>query len=103
MLILRITRPMFALVLMALALVGSARAQQATTGPGRAAPQISSPGLVQPLNAGRLRIREVLGLPDSFCGHVIDLMIRNQRRLAEHPALPPRLFAGMIPGDLRLQ
>lgn len=85
--------------------ITSANAQQ--PGVAAAPPQIRT--VLQPLNADQLRTSQVLGMPTSHCGHVIDLLMHNQMRrqaghsLAGAPQVQlPHLSVGMAPGDLEL-
>lgn len=77
--------------------------------PNAVAPNTAAAAPVQqPLNADFIRTNQVLGVPSSFCGHVIDLMMRNQM-LRQHglvgqqqPIHLPHLSVGMTPGDLQI-
>ena len=63
---------------------------------------------LQPDNSNNLRTNQLLGIPTSYCGHVINLMMTNQPR--ERSGLNgseelqlPHLTVGLKPGDLELQ
>lgn len=89
-----------ALSLVITATIGSAMAQQNVP----AAPQPLNPAL----NGDYLRTSQILGVPTSFCGHVIDLMM-NVRHLQsagkccfDEQLHLPHLSVGLNPGDLEL-
>ena len=60
---------------------------------------------------GDIRLNNVLGVPTSHCGHVIDLLISNHLRKQMGYGVPGRLdesplshlLHGYLPGDLELQ
>lgn len=63
---------------------------------------------LQQTNVNDVRSHQILGIPTSHCGHVIDLMMRNRMRAqfntngTEELHLP-HLTVGLRPGDLQLQ
>lgn len=85
--------------------VGQAMAQQAVAPAQVAAPQVRQ--FLQPDNLDQIRNHQVLGLPTSYCGHVIDLLNTNRiRRETGYTGDPeiflPHLTAGLQAGDLEL-
>ena len=99
---------MFAMGALLALTVGRAEAQQAnaviTLAP--TAPVGTAP---QPFNADHLRTSQVLGIPTSYCGHVIDLLMTNRMRQSfgnavNHAAsvYAPHFSVGRTPGDLEL-
>ncbi len=97
-----------ALTLVATAVVLSSTAQPA------AAQQVTAPveapavqQHLQPNNVDDIRNSQVLGIPTSFCGHVIELLNNNRLRrqtglIGEGEIFLPHLTAGLKPGDLEL-
>ena len=85
--------------------VGRAEAQQANVVPSLAptAPIATAP---QPVNTDHIRTSQVLGIPTSYCGHVINLLMTNRMRqsFGNHTAqvYAPHLSVGLTPGDLEL-
>ena len=62
---------------------------------------------LQPDNLDYIRNSQVLGIPTSHCGHVIDLLESNRLRqqtgcIGEGEVCLPHLTVGMKPGDLEL-
>lgn len=85
--------------------VGQAVAQPAVAPAQVAAPQVRQ--FLQPDNPTLLRNYQVLGLPTSYCGHVIDLLNTNRLRqetgfTGDGEVFLPHLTAGLKPGDLEL-
>ena len=85
--------------------VDQAIAQQTVAPAQVAAPQIRQ--FLQPNNPTLLRNYQVLGLPTSYCGHVIDLLNINRIRqetgyTGDGEVFLPHLTAGLKPGDLEL-
>lgn len=88
--------------------MGHAKAQQANAVPALN-PTAPITTALQPVNAGHLRTSQVLGIPTSYCGHVINLLMNNRMRQSiGNPggviASPyaPHILAGQTPGDLQL-
>ena len=88
--------------------MGHAKAQQANALPGLS-PTAPIGTALQPVNAGHIRASQVLGIPTSYCGHVINLLMTNRMRQSfgnagnvAAPAYAPYLRAGQSPGDLQL-
>jgi hypothetical protein len=88
--------------------VGRAEAQQANVVPSLA-PTAPVATALQPFNADHLRTSQVLGIPTSYCGHVINLLMTNRMRQSfgnagSHTAsvYAPHLSVGLTPGDLEL-
>lgn len=84
---------------------GRATAQQTVAPAQVAAPQIRQ--FLQPNDPTLLRNYRVLGLPTSYCGHVIDLLNINRIRqetgyTGDGEVFLPHLTAGLKPGDLEL-
>lgn len=85
-----------------------ALAQPPAAAPDLAGPPAAGVPVQQPLNGDFIRTSQVLGIPSSFCGHVIDLMMRNQMRrqhgLVGHVGRVhlPHLSVGLTPGDLQV-
>ncbi|MEO2015422.1 MAG: hypothetical protein ABGZ53_13725 [Fuerstiella sp.] len=88
--------------------VGHAKAQQANVLPSLA-PTVPIGTALQPVNTDHLRTSQVLGIPTSYCGHVIDLLMTNRMRQSfgdagtfTPPVFAPHLSVGSTPGDLEL-
>lgn len=86
--------------------IGQVQAQQETVPAQAGTPQIRQ--FLQPANTDLLRNSQVLGIPTSHCGHVIDLLMANRlRQQAGHAGYGevqlPHLTVGLQPGDLELQ
>ena len=84
---------------------GRAEAQQANAVPSLA----PTARALQPVNADHFRTSQVLGIPTSYCGHVIDLLMTNRMRQSfgyagnlNAPVYAPHLSVGSTPGDLEL-
>ena len=97
---------LFALGLFVSMTATSVMAQQP---PQTQAPLAPAGGPVQqPINGEFIRTNQVLGIPSSWCGHVIDLMMRNQMRrqlgTGQYGGQVhlPHLSVGVKPGDLEL-
>ncbi|MFY9255244.1 MAG: hypothetical protein WAO83_17470 [Fuerstiella sp.] len=80
-------------------------AQQPTTTQETAVPRVLQ--FMQPTNTNDIRTSQLLGSPISYCGHVIDLLLKNQIRermgadgAGEYQL--PYMSVGMKPGDLEL-
>jgi hypothetical protein len=85
--------------------VGQVMAQQAVAPANVAAPPVRQ--FLQTTNTDELRNSQVLGIPTSHCGHVIDLLAINRMRrhtgyVGDSEVLLPHLTAGLKPGDLEL-
>ena len=85
--------------------IGQTMAQQSAI-PGQAVAP-NSRQFLQPANTDQLRNSQVLGIPTSYCGHVIDLLATNRMRrqtgyYGESEVQLPHLTVGMKPGDLEL-
>ncbi len=97
---------LYALGIVVSATIGSAMAQQAPQ--QNPTPPSNSPPVQQPINGEFIRTNQVLGIPSSYCGHVIDLMMRNQMRRQtgqggyDTQLHLPDLSVGLKPGDLEL-
>jgi len=62
---------------------------------------------LQPPNPDGLRTSQVLGIPTSYCGNVIDLLATNRMRrqtgyVGDGEVMLPYLTVGVKPGDLQL-
>ena len=82
----------------------SAMAQQPATIPNPPAIQ----QYLQPQDPTNLLQNQLLGIPGSCCGHVIDLLMHNRIRqqtgqTGSGEVMLPHLTAGISPGDLQLQ
>lgn len=87
---------------------GRAEAQQANVVPSLA-PTAPIATALNPVNTNHIRTSQVLGIPTSYCGHVIDLLMTNRMRQSfgnagNHAAqvYAPHLSVGLTPGDLEL-
>jgi hypothetical protein len=85
--------------------VNQTMAQQPIVAPAPTGPVIQK--FLQPANFNLLRNNQVLGIPTSHCGHVINLMMANRRRQQmSRPGTSnvylPHLSVGLTPGDLEL-
>ncbi len=90
-----------------LRLVALGLAVSATIGSAMAQQQVRT--VLQPVNVDHLRTNEVLGIPTSHCGHVIDLLMHNRiRQQRENLHGRPQqihmahLSVPLTPGDLEL-
>ncbi len=94
---------------LSLILVGSVL--QATIDQAAAQPPNNSPGPGNLQQSAIAQVSQVLGVPSSFCGHVIDRLMENQMRQncgvrgydAGHAILLPGMSVPLKPGDLQLQ
>jgi len=87
------------------ATVGQTMAQQSTAPVQVTTPQVRQ--FLQPTTTDELRSSQVLGIPTSHCGHVIDLLASNRMRrhtgyVGDSEVMLPHLTAGLKPGDLEL-
>ncbi|HIF01332.1 MAG TPA: hypothetical protein EYG03_05890 [Planctomycetes bacterium] len=104
----RQTVKLFAMGALLAVSVGQAKAQQANLLPSLA-PTAPIGTALQPVNTGHIRTSQVLGIPTSYCGHVIDLLMTNRMRQSFGHAgnhavqvYAPHLSVGLTPGDLEL-
>ncbi|MEQ9410646.1 MAG: hypothetical protein RIK87_23115 [Fuerstiella sp.] len=107
-------RTLCALGLIVAVSAGTASAQQTGLAAAPAgAPVVANNGPVrsalQPVNSDHLRTSQVLGIPTSHCGHVIDLLMHNRmRQQFGQPQIDgsdfhaPHLSTGIRLGDLEL-
>jgi hypothetical protein len=85
--------------------IGQTMAQQSAIPGQTVAPNARQ--FLQPVNTDQLRNSQVLGIPTSYCGHVIDLLATNRMRretgyYGESEVQLPHLTVGVKPGDLEL-
>jgi hypothetical protein len=96
-----------ALKLVAMGIVISASISQLQAQQETVPAQVGPTQFLQPANTDQLRHSQVLGIPTSHCGHVIDLLMTNRMRqqtgYAGHGEVHlPHLTVGLKPGDLEL-
>ncbi|MDG1897806.1 MAG: hypothetical protein P8J37_23145 [Fuerstiella sp.] len=88
--------------------MGHAEAQQANAVPALT-PTAPIGTALQRVNTGHIRTSQVLGIPTSYCGHVINLLMTNRMRQSfgnsgslTAPTYAPHLLGGQAPSDLEL-
>ncbi|MEZ6125870.1 MAG: hypothetical protein R3C49_22310 [Planctomycetaceae bacterium] len=84
---------------------GAAVNAQSADPASAAAPQVLQ--FLQPTDGSGLLQNQLLGIPSSYCGHVIDLLMHNRLRqqagqTGDADVQLPYLTAGLKPGDLEL-
>jgi len=85
--------------------VGQTMGQQPAALVQATTPQVRQ--FLQPSNPDGIRNSQVLGIPTSHCGHVIDLLMTNRMRrqtgyTGDGEVMLPHLTAGLKPGDLQI-